>query len=405
MNRLLIGDQVIKREIFNTIIARLREKRRFMQVLLGPRQVGKTTLAHQVMDEFKGRCYYISADEPSLKSTQWLQEHWEQARRLCADSKTACLIIDEVQKADNWSEAVKTLWDRDTLSSLPLQVVLLGSSPFLVQKGLTESLAGRFETIPITHWYFHEMKKAFGWDLEQYAYFGGYPGAAELIHDPFRWKRYILDSLIEITVSRDLLLMTRVDKPALLRRLFFLGCEYSGQVLSYQKMVGQLQDVSNTTTLAHYLDLLSGAGLITGLQKYSAEKMRRRSSSPKLAVFNTALISALGNVSFKELHTLPEYRGRLIESTILAHTLNAVRGTDIMMYYWLDRNREVDMVLQQGNKLLGIEIKSGQNRYSVPGLEIFKRKFPDSSSLLVGGSNGVSITDFLSMPLEHWLHI
>jgi len=374
-----------------------------MQVLIGPRQVGKTTLARQVMELFGESAHYISADEPSLKESAWLHSEWENARKKVKNGRPALLIIDEVQKAQNWSESVKALWDEDSRNETPLQVVLLGSSPLLVQKGLTESLAGRFEIIPITHWNYAEMREAFDWSLDQYIYFGGYPGGAELVGDEARWRQYIRDSLIETTVSRDLLLLTRVDKPALLRRLFMLACEYSAQILSYQKMLGQLQDSSNTVTLAHYLDLLAGAGLVGGLQKYAGQRVRRRGSSPKLTVFNTALMSALTAHSFSESMNDPEYKGRLVESTVIAYALNGVRGTDMNIFYWLDRNREVDLILVRGNQLTAFEVKSSRKRVTTPGLTAFAKAFPLAKTVLVGSANGVSVADFLTLPLESWL--
>jgi predicted AAA+ superfamily ATPase len=247
-----------KRPIYKKILKRLEEPRRFIQVLAGPRQVGKTTLAHQVSEIFFPLLHYASADEPASRDTAWIEQQWEIGRlraKRDVNSSGTLLILDEIQKIPHWSEVVKNLWDEDTASGIPLKVIILGSSTLLIQSGLTESLAGRFEQIPISHWYFEEARDAFGWSLEQYIYFGGYPGAALLIEDEERWSRYVVDSLIETSISRDIMLMTRIHKPALLRRLFGLGCHYSGQVLSYQKMLGQLQDVGNATTLAHYLDL------------------------------------------------------------------------------------------------------------------------------------------------------
>lgn len=272
------------RPIYKSLLSRLKEPRKFLQVLAGPRQVGKTTLIRQVIDTLKVPSHYASADEPTLKSAVWIEQQWEIGRLNAMKSgkkEEALLVLDEVQKVSGWSEIVKRLWDEDTANKTQLKVVLLGSSPLLIHRGLTESLAGRFEIIPITHWSFSEMKDAFGWNVEQFIYFGGYPGAAGLIDDQERWSRYIIDSLIETTISRDILLMTRVDKPALIRRLFLLGCDYSGQILSYQKMLGQLQDAGNTTTLAHYLELLAGAGMLTGLQKFAGKQIKQRGTSPK----------------------------------------------------------------------------------------------------------------------------
>ncbi|MEA3365143.1 MAG: AAA family ATPase, partial [Candidatus Hydrogenedentes bacterium] len=278
-----------KRPLLEQVLKRISEPRRFIQVLAGPRQTGKTTIARQVTQAAGLPTHYASADEPAPKDRPWIEQQWETARlqmRSQVSSSGGLLILDEIQKISDWSETVKRLWDEDTTADSNLRVLLLGSSPLLLQRGLADSLAGRFGILPVTHWSFEEMHDAFGWNLDQYVYFGGYPGAAQLIDDQHRWARYVLDSLIETSVSRDILLMTRVDKPALLRRLFEFGCSYSGRILSYQKMVGQLQEAGNTTTLAHYLELLKGAGLLTGLAKYSGQVVRQRASSPKLLVMN-----------------------------------------------------------------------------------------------------------------------
>ena len=380
---------------------RLAEPRRFVQVVAGPRQVGKTTLVQQVAPEAGVPVRHASADEPTLRGPGWIAEQWE-AARLEAGSTGGILVLDEVQKAVGWSESVKRLWDEDTRAGRPLKVVLLGSAPLLVQRGLTESLAGRFEVLRLPHWSFAEMRDAFGFSLERYVYYGGYPGAAPLVGEPERWRRYVLDSLVETTLSRDVLLLTRVDKPALLRRLFELGCHYSGQVLSYTKMLGQLHDAGNTTTLAHYLDLLAGAGLLTGLSKYSGRVVRRRASSPKLQVLNTALISVQSDLRFDEARSDRESWGRLVESAVGAHLANAAATGECDLYYWRERNREVDFVVRAGRTLVAIEVKSGRRRDDLPGLTAFEDAFRPTRRLLVGG-DGVALEDFLREPVRHWI--
>lgn len=392
-----------RQELYDELLRRLGEKRRFLQVLAGPRQTGKTTLARQVMEALDVPAHYASADEPTLRDRTWLEQQWEAARLKARESKTgALLVLDEIQKVPGWSEAVKLLWDADTHVGRPLKVLLLGSSPLLLQSGLTESLAGRFELIAVPHWSLAEMREAFGWELEQYIYFGAYPGAAELIGEPERWRRYIMDSLIETTISRDILLLTRVDKPALLRRLFHLGCAYSGQVLSYQKMLGQLQDAGNTVTLAHYLELLHGAGMIAGLPKYAGGQARQRGSSPKLQVLNTALMTAQSGRSLAEARADADFWGRLVESCAGAHLLNSSMGSDITVSYWRDRNLEVDFVLHRGKTAVGIEIKSGRRRESLSGMEAFAKRFRPRRVLLVGGQ-GIPLEEFLMQPAAHWL--
>ena len=392
---------MFQRPVYNVIFERVSEPRRFMQVLSGPRQTGKTTLARQLIDCIKMPSHYASADEPTLKSTFWIEQQWEAARTKARTGK-ALLVLDEVQKIPGWSETVKRLWDEDSAEGLSLYVIVLGSSPILVQSGLTESLAGRFEVIPIMHWSFSEMREAFGWGIEQYIFYGGYPGSADLINEPRRWSHYIIDSLIETTVSRDILLMKRVDKPALLRRLFELGCAYSGKVLSYQKMLGQLQDAGNTTTLAHYLNLLQGAGLLMGLPKYAGQIIRRRASSPKLQVLNTALMTAPSQLSQDEAKSDPEYWGRLVESAIGAALVNGLKGTQAELFYWSSRNREVDFVLQRGENLVAIEVKSNLRKTSLPGIEAFSKEFRVKRKLLVG-AQGIPLQEFLVTPPEKWL--
>ncbi len=396
--------KTFRRPLFQTLLERLQEPRRFLQVLAGPRQVGKTTLARQVAKSLSLPVHHVSADEPTLQDRSWLAQQWEIARSLTRKPTRPCpalLVLDEIQKVPGWSEAVKRLWDEDTASGLPLRVLLSGSSPLLVQKGLTESLAGRFEVIPVPHWSFPEMKAAFGWNLDRFLYFGGYPGAAPLVAREDRWRRYIVDALVETTLSRDILLMTRVHKPALLRRLFHLGCEYSGQVLSYQKMLGQLQDAGNTVTLAHYLDLLRGAGLLAGLSKHAGQRVRQRASSPKFQALNTALMTALSPVSFAETVGDPERRGRLVESAVGAHLLNTTAGTSIEVQYWLEGNRDVDFVLVRGRSVTALEVKSGRRRVSFPGMAAFAKAFPVKRQLLVG-TQGIPLEEFLSRPAAHW---
>jgi predicted AAA+ superfamily ATPase len=393
-----------KRPIFNKIVERILEPRKFIQVLLGPRQVGKTTLALQVTEFLDKPFHFISADMATLQDLAWLQQQWEVARQKVVKDKGCILIIDEVQKIPNWSNLIKLLWDADRRHGIDLSVIILGSSPWLMQKSLTESLAGRFEIIPITHWSFDEMHTIFGWSLEKYAYFGGYPGAASLAdeNDPSRWKSYINDALIETTISRNILLMTQINKPVLLHRLFQLGCMYSGQILSYTKMLGQLQDSGNTTTLAHYLDLLSGAGLLDGLQKFANQQVRQRNSSPKFAVFNTALMTAQTNKTFKEARADHAFWGRLIESTIGAHLLNSIRGTHIEVSYWREEDKEVDFILKRGDSITAIEVKSGQEGFNRSGIDLFVKDFKPNRVLLVG-EQGISIEHFLKKPITDFI--
>lgn len=395
-----LQDTPYTRPQVHELVHRLAEPRRFMQVVLGARQVGKTTLATQAAARLSVPSRYASADEPTLRGVAWLEQQWE-AARLLVNSKQdgALLILDEIQKITGWSETVKRLWDTDSRRGLSLKVVLLESAPLLVQRGMSESLAGRFEVLYLPHWSYVEMRDAFGWSLAQYLFYGAYPGAAVLIEQPQRWARYIRDALIEPTISRDVLLLARVDKPALLRQVFELGCAYSGQILSYTKMLGQLQDAGNTTTLAHYLNLLAGAGMLTGLQRYSGRGVRQRASSPKLQVLNTALMTAQADMSFAEAQADHSFWGRLVESAIGAYLANAAAAGTCQLYYWRKGNHEVDFVLCKGRHVIGIEVKSTRSTGKLAGMAAFAKTSQPTRTLLVGG-DGIDLETFLSKPLK-----
>lgn len=370
---------------------------------MGPRQVGKSTLTEQVLTKLKTPYLSVSADAVPNTGDIWLEQQWEVARLQYrnAGSSEFILAIDEIQKITNWSEIAKKLWDEDTRNKRNIKVILLGSSRLLLQQGLTESLAGRFETTYLGHWSFAEMQRAFGFTAEQYVWFGGYPGAASLVSNEDRWKKYVNDALIETSISKDILMLTRVDKPALLRKLFELGCLYSGQILSYTKIVGQLQDAGNTTTLAHYLHLLDTAGLLAGIEKFTGEELRQRSSSPKFQVHNTALLTAQQAASLHEVQKQPDVWGRWMEASIGAHLVNHQLSEGYTVHYWRHRNDEIDFVLEKKEKVIGVEVKSGATQ-KAPGMDAFKKQHQPDKVLLVGNS-GIPWQEFLKMtPSQLW---
>ena len=384
-----------ERPYLKQVRSRIEESRKFIQVILGPRQVGKTTMVTQLLSQLSIPSTYESADAISATNSAWLVQVWETARlkMRISGAMEYLLVIDEIQKIDNWSEVVKQQWDKDSREKINIKVILLGSSRLLIQKGLTESLAGRFETLYLGHWSFEEMEGAFGWSIQQYIYFGGYPGSASLINDEERWKSYIKDSLIETSISKDILMLTRVDKPALLKRLFELGCVYSGQILSFTKITGQLQDAGNTTTLANYLRLLSDCGLLAGLEKYAGDVIRKRSSSPKFQIYNSALLTSQGNETYSDTIENPQMWGRLVESSVGAHLLNHSISERYNLHYWREGNNEVDFILEKGDKVIGLEVKSGASTENT-GMKIFNEKFLPNKMLLVG-SGGIPYNEFL----------
>jgi hypothetical protein len=373
------------------------EPRRFIQVVAGPRQVGKTTLVTQVMKQVPFPAHYATADGLVTGGSVWIKEQWDFARirQEQNSSVSFLLILDEIQKVENWSETIKREWDADSLNGIPVKVLLSGSSRLLLQQGLSESLTGRFEMIYAGHWSFSEMHSAFDINLNQYIWFGGYPGSAGIMDDEVRWKQYISDSIIETSISKDILMLTRVEKPALLRRLFEFGCSYSGQVFSYTKMLGQLVASGNTTTLSHYLELLSQAGLLAGIEKFSLNETRQRSSSPKFQIFNTALISAQRYESYTELLNQPAQWGRLVESAVGAHLVNHALTDRIEVNYWRDRNDEVDFVIQKNGKVIGLEVSSGEG-HKRKGMDAFQKRFQPHRILLIG-KTGMPLNEFLKI--------
>lgn len=385
-----------KRPQYQILMNRLNEPRMFIQVLAGPRQVGKSTLVSQVLENIAFPYDFYSADDTAAASAQWIRSVWDMARAGMSvqGGRERLLVIDEIQKIDNWSETVKAEWDRDTREKRCLKVVILGSSRLLLKKGLTESLAGRFEMIRMGHWSYKEMHEAFGWELDRYIYYGGYPGTAGLVEDPVRWHTYVRDSLVESSISKDVLMTSTIYKPALLRQLFEIGCAYSSKELSLTKILGQLQDSGNVTTLQNYLRVLDECNMLTGLQKYAGDTARRYNSIPKFQVYNNALSSAYDTEGMDACRLDMKKWGRSVESCVGAHLLNNSDQGNYKVYYWREANDEVDFVIEQGRKVIAIEVKSGR-RSSNKGLPAFSRHFNPYRSIVVG-TGGISFENFLS---------
>ena len=381
---------------------RLSEKRKFIQVVAGPRQVGKTTILTQLLEKHDYNCIYESADAIAGDSSVWLEQLWNAARLRCkTGAKEVVLIVDEIQKVSDWSECIKRLWDEDTRAKRNIKVVLSGSSRLLIKQGLTESLHGRFELIQVPHWTFAEMKEAFGFSLDEYIYFGGYPGSAELVKEEKRWKNYMRDAIIETSISKDILMLTTITKPALLRQLFDLGAQYTAQIMPFNKMLGTLTDAGNTVTLSHYLNLLDQSKLLGGVQKFSGSEQRSRASSPKLQVYNNALFSAVTSKSFDTAQSTPDLWGRFVESCVGTHLINNADLCGYKLSYWRDGNDEVDFVISRDDEICAIEVKSG-SRTSNKGMSVFKAKYPSARIYVVSSdespdSGCIPLKDFLNM--------
>lgn len=386
---------MIVRTQINELVSRLMEPRKTIQVVAGPRQIGKTTMVKQMLEKVDIPSMYFNADAVDDNDKEWISARWEEARaRMRFTGSTEFLLaIDEVHKIGNWSEQVKKEWDADTFADVNLKVVLLGSSRLLLKKGLSESLAGRFELVPMGHWSFQEMHDAFGWDINQYVYYGGYPGSAPYLPNESRWRRYMRDAIVSPAIEKDVLQTTYIYKPALMHQLFGLGCGHSGELLAFNKMLGMLQDAGNATTLANYLEVLGESKLLTSLPKYSVGTLRKYRSIPKLQVYNNALLTVMTDgMTYEKAYTNPQLWGRWVESAVGCYLLDKAEELEYQLYYWREKNDEVDFIITRSDKVVAIEVKSGHRQMN-SGLAIFRERFHPQYSLVVGGP---------AMPLEEF---
>lgn len=393
-------NDMYKRAEYQTIKSRLEEGRKFIQVVMGARQIGKSTVVKQVLKNIDIPFQFFSADNVPASNTAWISNCWAATRSLKENKgwDSAILVIDEIQKIANWSEVVKKEWDADTFNDCNIKVLLLGSSRVLLEKGLSESLAGRFEEIRMTHWSYNEMKECFGMTLDQYVFYGGYPGAAALLADKDRFEQYIQSSIIDATINKDILMDTPIGKPALLKQTFELGAAYSGNLLSLNKMLGSLQDSGNTSTLAGYVNLLNDSGLLCGLQKYSVDMSRRRASIPKFQVYNNALKMVYSPLDFEQAILDRKAWGHIFESAIGAYLVSQAFVHRFEVYYWRERNDEVDFILHKKGSLIAIEVKSNAEK-TTQGLEKFKQLFNPKAAFIIG-DGGIGIEEFFSFDIN-----
>lgn len=389
-----------KRSQFAEVFDRMNEPRKFIQVLAGPRQVGKSTLIDQVLAECQIPHYLYNADGVDENDTDWIRRIWETTRTLM-DSRQqteTVLVIDEIHKIKRWSEIVKREWDADTRSKRQMKLFILGSSRLMLRKGLTESLAGRFELIRLGHWTLQEMEDAFGWTLDNWIYYGGYPGSASLIKDMRRWRKYIKESLVAPAIEKDIILTSNIYKPALMKQLFELGCTYSAELLSLTKALGQLQNAGNVTTLSSYLEILNQCNLLAGLQKYANDEARRYQSIPKYQVYNNALLTAFKGTSYEKDRIDPQIWGRWIESAVGAYLLGGAEDGGYSVYYWRERSDEVDFIIVRQGEVMALEVKSGRRGMN-SGIPKFNDLFHPKHSLVIG-TDGIPFEEFFRMRIE-----
>ena len=390
---------MLTRQEYDVLRRRLDEPRKVIQVVLGPRQIGKTTVVRQVLCDINTLHLYFSADDTAVAGSAWLASCWTAARLEAQTHLDAgcVLVIDEIQKVPNWSETVKRQWDDDTWNERNIKVVLLGSSRALILQGLSESLMGRFEEIRMTHWTYAEMRDCFGLTVDEFIYFGGYPGAVEMMQDEARWKVYVRNSMIDATVNRDIFEDVRIGKATLLRKTLELGAAYSGKILSLTKLLGEIQDAGNVMTIAGYLERLNQCGLLGTLQKFSVDDARRRASIPKFQVHNNALLTALSVGTFEQVRNDPEKWGHYVESAVGAYLISQAYRLQFEVFYWRDGNNEVDFVLRKDGKVVALEVKSDHERHT-KGLDVFCQKFRPNAALIVG-SGGLPLETFLETPI------
>jgi len=421
------------RPFASVIQARLEEPPQRLIVLAGPRQVGKSRLMRTVGGARPLQSWiFHDSDRPEdplepirdinevtisfqrgrPADSEWMITVWNNAlkksllwrdlaRGTRLEGRAFLLVIDEVQRIPRWSEVLKGLWDELHAAGAHMHVVLLGSSPWLLDHGLSESLMGRFELLRLSHWEYKEMRDSFGYSLEEYIYFGGYPGAAAYIRDEDRWRTFVRASLVDPSIETDVLQLARVEKPALLRQLFEIGSSFSGQIVAMTKVVSQLQDAGNTTTLSDYLQLLARAGILAGLRKYSQKTLIQRGAPPKFQVLNGAFMSICSNYDFAAAQADRSHWGRVVESAVGAHLINTSDAeTDI--FYWRESPDEVDFVIVRRGSISCVEVKISEAFEKTAGLRKFSEKFGTCRCHVVG-AHGTPLAEFLSYPARHWV--
>lgn len=386
-----------QRAYFKIIKKWIEEPRRSIKALYGPRQVGKTAMVKEALASSSIPWMYVCAEDLEVADGLWLRKLWEEIRQKAkeSDRKEAVIVIDEVQRVDSWNETVKREWETDTFNKTNVKAILISSASHLIQKGLTESLVGKFESMLIPHWSYREMKEEFGWSPEEYMWFGGYPGGIKFMENESAWKRYIKTSVIDTSISKDILLQIRIDRPSLLRKLFETGSLHSSYVLSLTQVQEGLTERGNLSTLSNYLGLLESTFLMTGLDKYTGERNRKRSSKPKFQLFNNGLFSAQSDKTFHEAKSDPQLWGHVFESAVGTHLLNSSYTEDFDLYYWFEKRMEVDFIVEKDNRMIVIEVKYDKNAPET-GLDLFTYKF-DPKSIYTVGEGGIPIEEFLLM--------
>lgn len=377
-----------------------------IQILTGPRQVGKTTLLLELAERFGDQAVYAAGDDPNAALPGFWERCWADTEDR-AKRGTALLLLDEVHQVSDWAAKLKGNWDRIRRKHIPVHVIATGSSALRVASGSRESLAGRFERLTLSHWSAASLASAFQLSTQDAVLglvrFGSYPGAVELEKTPARWRAYLRDAIIEPAIGRDMLALGTVRRPALLRQVFAVAIGSPAQIISLQKMQGQLQDSGALETVAHYLALLQDAYLIASLEKYAAQAHRRRSAPPKLVTLNNGLLSAMHPDGAPDREREPARFGQWVENACLAFAFN--QGQQVT--YWREEPLEIDGVLEGSWGNWAVEVKTGRfGGQDLRGLLEFCRRYPAFTPLVITapgdeetarrlGLQGISWVDFL----------
>lgn len=379
-----------------------------IQLLVGPRQVGKTTLLLKIAGRQPGRAVYATADAPEAVLPNWREGIWQRVVSLARDAGTpAVLLLDEVQYLPEWSQWLKTRYDEAKRERLPIHIVASGSSSLRLGAGSRETMAGRFERLALLHWGARDLAALAGIPPDDAARrlvsHGGYPGAVALWNEPARWQNYLRDAIVEPAIGRDLLALEQVRKPALLRQIFAIAVGHPSEILSLDKIAGRLAEKGALETIAHYLDLLNEAFLVTALQKASRAEVRRRRSPSKLIVRDNALLAAAGQLP-PSPESDPERWGRWVENTCLARILNA----GLTVHYWREEPWEADGVfIGPGNFRWIVEVKTGgYTAEDLRGLAKASEKFPDHRPLVLcdrGQERVARAAGFEAMPWQDFV--
>lgn len=373
-----------------------------VQILTGPRQVGKTHILLDSAARWRESALYLAADAPESSLPGWWELQWQRTLQMAGRGKSV-LFVDEAHYLPQWSPVIKSAIDEVYRKKLPLHIVITGSATLPLGSGAREAMTGRFERIELRQWNPRDLAEAFSLDrdeaIECFIRFGSFPGGMSLISDIPRWKAYIRDSIIDPAVGRDILMREQVRKPALLRQIFAVCTGHPSEILSLAKIAGALSDAGTLETIAHYLGLLEEAYLIASVRKYSAREVRRRSSPPKIVPLSNALTAASRSGDPPLPARDPAPWGRWVENACIAFAI----GCGQKVHYWREEPLEVDFVLIGSWGKWAIEIKTGElGSRDMAGLLTFCRRWPEFRPLVLCEEDNSGTVSRLGVEFRTW---